>query len=87
MKTYLVEAYLPRARAGELDEAVARLSADAGAATHPGGRVRYLRSTYVPDDEVCFHVFEAASAEAVRAAGQRARLTFDRIAEAREESS
>lgn len=85
MKTYLVEAYLPRAREEELHEAVARLEADAESAQPGSARARYLRSTFVPEDEICFHVFEAVSAEAVREAGERASLTFDRIVEAREE--
>jgi hypothetical protein len=84
MKTYLVEAYLPRARASELGEATARLSAAAPASSRPPVRARYLRSTFVPEDEICFHVFEAVSAEAVREAGERAAVTFDRIVEARE---
>lgn len=79
MTLYLVEAYLPRARADELADSIPRLLAASGTAS-----VRYLRSTFVPQDEVCFHWFEAESADAVRAAGERASLTFDRIAEATE---
>jgi hypothetical protein len=37
---------------------------------------------FVPDDETCFHLFEAASAETVRVAGRFAGLTFDRVTEA-----
>jgi hypothetical protein len=83
MKTYLVECYLPRARSTELAEVTTRLST-----TGRGGRAaqpaRYLRSTYVPEDEICFHLFEAESVEAVRAASLHASLTFDRIVEAEE---
>jgi hypothetical protein len=82
MKTYLVECYLPRARATELAEVAARLSTRRG---EPAANLaRYLRSTYVPDDEICFHLFEAESVEAVREASRRASLTFDRIVEAEE---
>ena len=45
---------------------------------------RYVRTTFVPDDEVCFHVFEADSEAAVRDLGSRLALTFDRVLEARE---
>jgi len=83
MKTYLVESYLPRARESELSEATARLAAAAPASSESLD-ARYLRSTFVPEDEICFHVFEAISAEAVREAGERASVTFDRIVEARE---
>lgn len=81
MKTYLGEAYLPRSRAAALDEAVKRLQASAGPADGAPA-VRYVRSTFVPEDETCFHIFEADSAEAVRKAGERASVTFDRIVEA-----
>lgn len=84
MKTYLVEAYLPRARADELHEAVARLEADARDAAESVAKARYVRSTFVPEDEICFHIFEAVSIDAVREAGERASLTFDRIVEAQD---
>jgi hypothetical protein len=37
---------------------------------------------YVPDDEICFHLFDAASADAVRQAGDRANLDAQRIVHA-----
>lgn len=87
MRTYLVEAYLPRARAAELDAALARLVAVTREASPRAGEVRYVRSTFIPEDEVCFHVFEAVSEAAVRDVGERAALTFDRVMEAREGSA
>ena len=47
-----------------------------------GTPVRYLRSLFVPDDETCFLLYEAASAEAVRETVRRAGLAFERITEA-----
>jgi hypothetical protein len=47
-----------------------------------GTPIRHLRSIFVPQDETCFHLFEAPSAEAVREAAQRARLAPQRIVEA-----
>ena len=42
-----------------------------------GTQVRYVRTTFLPDDETCFHVFEAVSGEVVaevfRRAGHRLR--------------
>jgi hypothetical protein len=83
MQTYLVETYLPRGRASELRASVMRLSSAFGAPA-PAGDVRYVRSTFVPEDEVCFHVFEATSAEAVRRVEASSSLTFDRIVLAEE---
>jgi len=83
MKTYLVECYLPRARSTELAEIAARLATLDGTG-RVAVMVRYLRSTYVPADEICFHQFEADSIEAVRDIARLASLPFDRIVEAEE---
>ena len=84
MKTYLVECYLPRARSTELADVATRLSAWHGEGAGVAQATRYLRSTYVPEDEICFHLFEAESVEAVREASLRASIAFDRIVEAEE---
>jgi hypothetical protein len=56
----------------------------AGSAPAPASTpVRYLRSIFVPSDEMCLHLFEAGSAEAVREAIERVGLAADRIVEAR----
>ena len=44
-----------------------------------GTPVRYVRTTFLPDDETCFHVFEAASQEAVGEACRRAGIGSGRI--------
>jgi len=44
--------------------------------------VRFVRSIFVPKDEICFFVFEAMSASAVEAACGRAALRFERVVEA-----
>ena len=41
--------------------------------------VRYVRTTFLPDDETCFHVFEAAAEEAVREICRRAGIDSARI--------
>lgn len=46
--------------------------------------VRYVRSTFVPGDEVCFHIFEADSADDVVRIANDLGIRLDRIAEARE---
>jgi len=50
-------------------------------ATRSGSPVRFVRSFFVPEDETCFLVFEAASAEDVRAAALLAGLRFEHVAE------
>ena len=47
-----------------------------------GTRVRYLHSTYLPSEETCFCVFEAASSDAVRAVNVAANFPIDRITDA-----
>ena len=79
MPTFLVEVYMPRLRAGEVEKAAERARAAAAALRRSGSDVCYLRLIFVPDDETCFHLFEA---ETVRVAGRFAGLAFDRITEA-----
>ncbi len=43
--------------------------------------MRFVRSVFVPEDEACFYLYEAPSAEAVREAARRAALPFARFAE------
>jgi hypothetical protein len=82
MAQYLVEAYAPRAGSNDPALGVARLQAAAEELTAEGVRVQYVRSIVVPDDEICFHVLEGPSADAIGELGRRAGLTFDRVTEA-----
>jgi hypothetical protein len=77
MPTYLVEAYGP----GHGD-ALADARERAAHAADLGQDVRYVRTTFVPDDETVLHVFEAPSLDAVRQAADLAHLTHQRIVEA-----
>jgi hypothetical protein len=81
MADFLAEVYTPRLDGAALAKLVARLkaAAEAMSAEIP---VTYLRSIHLPEDETCFHLFEAESAEVVYEAGRRAGLTFDRVAAA-----
>ena len=60
--------------------AKARLAADE--LTREGTPVRYLNSIFVPEDETCFFLYQAVSADAVREAARRAALSFERVSEA-----
>ena len=79
MPTYLVEAYTSRSHAQEAWAAGRRARAAAKALSREGTAVRYVRTTYLPDDETCFHFFEAPSAEIVEEVSLRARLGRARI--------
>jgi hypothetical protein len=41
--------------------------------------VRFVRSIFVPDDEMCFLVFEAESEDAVARLAEQAALPVDRV--------
>jgi hypothetical protein len=77
---FLVELYVPRAEA----LTVRRWAKDARQATEEltreGRPVRYLRSIFVPDDETCFFLYEAAAVEDVEEAARRASLPVDHAA-------
>jgi hypothetical protein len=81
---YLVEAYVPRSRAQEAQAAGHRVRAAAEQLSREGMAARYLRTMFLPDDETCFHVFEAGSEETVREVCRRADLRSPRIVPALE---
>ena len=78
MEQYLVELYLPRG--GEAAVRAAR--AASGQVTMEGRHVRHLRTILVPQDEICFHLYEAQDADAVGEACLRAGIAYERIVRA-----
>ena len=81
MAEYLVELYVSRKDAAVGSRAV-RACAAAKQLTEEGAPVRYVRTLFVPEDETCFFLYEAESAEAVRTAARRAGFGCGRITEA-----
>lgn len=81
MATYLIETYLSRARPGDLETATSSLRAVTRTASPGEDRVRYIRSFFVPEDEMAFHLVEAPSIEATDALARRAGLLPERIVE------
>jgi hypothetical protein len=79
MPEYLVEVYAPRSGIADVREAVARARASAQHLSAQGVPVRYVRALFVPEDETCFHVFEASSPDDVHAASERASFPARRI--------
>ena len=82
MPSYLVESYLARGGAGERTTRERRARSAAEELTREGTRVRFDRSIHVPEDEICFFVFDAPSGREAALAAQRARLEPLRVVEA-----
>lgn len=79
---FLVETYLPKEHASELDAAVRRARTAAETLAGEGTSIRYLRSILLPDEETCFHLYRAESLRAVEEASRRAGFSSLRIAAA-----
>ncbi len=82
MPSYLVERYLPGITSEQLMAAAGRARDTTAQMTKEGTQIRYLRSTFIPQDETCFCQFDGPSVEAVKTANDRAQIPFDRIVEA-----
>lgn len=82
MPEFLVELYVSRADAGAVERRAERSRDAAARLSGEGIPVRYLSSIFVPEDETCFLLYEAASADAVRETARSAGLQFERVAEA-----
>jgi hypothetical protein len=80
--SYLVETYLARGQAHERAARERRARSAAEELTQETTRVRFDRSIHVPEDEICFYVFDAPSARHAAEAAQRAGLDPIRVVEA-----
>ena len=80
MPEFLVELYVPRGGGEAVARSVRLARLAAGELSREGRAVQCLRSIFVPDDETCFLLYEAASADDVVEAARRASLSFDRVA-------
>ena len=82
MVEFVVEHYVARSGADRFrrDAEGARRAAEQ--LTAEGTPVTSLCSIFVPEDETCYVLYRASSADAVREAAQRAELQFERVAEA-----
>ena len=82
MPSYLVETYLARGIAGERSARERRARSAAAELTRAQVPVRFDRSIHVPEDEICFFVFDAPSGRDAALAADRAELEPLRIVEA-----
>jgi hypothetical protein len=79
--SYLVETYLARGRAGERGARERRARSAAEELTDGRTRVRFDSSIYVPEDEICFFVFDAPSGRDAALVAERAELDSIRVVE------
>ena len=78
----MVERHLPDFPPDQLPGAAAAAKEKAAELSSEGQDVIYVRSTYVPEGEKCFCLFEGASREAVEEVQKRAGLPFEKIHDA-----
>lgn len=79
---YLVDVMPPSGELLDVQALASRIRASCTQLSSEGMPVRFLRSVFVPEDGSCLLVFEAASAEDVRLASERADLPPSRISRA-----
>ena len=82
MPSYLVVTYAGRADSAARTARERRARSAAEALTREGTRVRFDRSIHVPEDEICFYLFEAPSSREVALAAARGALEPIRVVEA-----
>jgi SAM-dependent methyltransferase len=82
MAEYLVELYVAHGDHVAAQQHAERAEHASAELTREGHSVRCLRSIFVPEDETCFLLYEASSAEVVAEAVQRAGLRHDHISAA-----
>jgi hypothetical protein len=82
MPSYLVETYLTRGQAGERTQRERRARSAAAELTQENVPVSFERSIHVPEDELCFFVFDAPSGSQAALVAQRAGLDAIRVVEA-----
>jgi hypothetical protein len=80
--SYLVETFLARGAAGERHAREQRARSAAEQMTQEGTRVCFERSIHVPEDEICFFAFAAASGRDAVSVAERAGLEPLRVVEA-----
>jgi len=82
MTEFLVELYVSKTNRVAITVEAERFCRAAAELAVEGMPVRLVRSIFVPEDETCFLLVEAATAENVRETARRAALPFERLVEA-----
>jgi hypothetical protein len=81
MAEFLLELYVSRTDAAAVEKGARRAQHAADEMKREGTQVSYLRSIFAPEEETCFYLYEAASAEDVQEAARRAALPAERVTE------
>ncbi len=82
MPSYLIETYLARCTEAEREAREEQARSAAAEATQTGARVSFDGSIHVPEDELCFFVFAAPTAEQAAEVARQAGLEPLRVVEA-----
>jgi hypothetical protein len=82
MSVFMVERHLPGVTPEQLGGAQQAAITTSQRFTASGKPVRYIRSTFVPEEAVCLCLFEASMREHVREVNDAASLPYRRIVEA-----
>jgi hypothetical protein len=82
MAQYMVERHLPNFPADKLPAAAAAAKQKCEELSKEGQRVQYVRSTYVPEGQKCYCLFEGVSRQAVEEVQKRAGLPYEKVHEA-----
>jgi hypothetical protein len=82
MAIYMVERSLKGITMDQLGAAQKSAIETGKKMTATGKKVRYIRSTFVPDEARCMCLFEATGPELVRELNEEAKIPFTRIVEA-----
>jgi len=79
MEVFMVERSLKGISMDQLAAAQQRAIRTAADMTAAGTRVRYLRSTFVPDSGRCMCLFESGDRGTVEALNRKAEIPFDTV--------
>jgi Protein of unknown function (DUF4242) len=82
MAVYMVERNLKGIAMKDLATAQQAAISTANAYAFKGTPIRYIRSTFAPEDGRCMCLFEATSADVVKRLNDEAKLPYSRVVEA-----
>jgi len=80
--SYLIETYLSRTHVGERSLREQRAQSAADEMTRQGQPVTFAHSIHVPEDELCFFIFDARTGSDAAVVAERAGLDPIRVVEA-----